>query len=94
MQSDPAERPSCLLLVPSATQSCLQLRMRLRQQAFLQPAAHIRPCFLPQGLIVARANLKARDYQIDLAAKLNKTQVGGRLDWGQELRCILGMATA
>lgn len=31
---------------------------------------------LHQGLIVARANLKARDYQIDLAAKLNKTQVG------------------
>ena len=30
---------------------------------------------LHQGLIVARANLKARDYQIDLAAKLNKTQV-------------------
>ncbi len=24
---------------------------------------------------MARANLKARDYQIDLAAKLNKTQV-------------------
>jgi U4/U6.U5 tri-snRNP component SNU23 len=34
---------------------------------------------LHQGLIVARANLKARDYQIDLAAKLNKTQVGPRL---------------
>jgi U4/U6.U5 tri-snRNP component SNU23 len=31
---------------------------------------------LHQGLIVARANLKARDYQIDLAAKLNKSQVG------------------
>lgn len=31
---------------------------------------------LLQGLIVARADLKARDYQIDLAAKLNKTQVG------------------
>ncbi|KAL4438504.1 hypothetical protein ABPG77_000152 [Micractinium sp. CCAP 211/92] len=30
---------------------------------------------LHQGLIVARANLKARDYQIDLAAKLHKTQV-------------------
>ncbi|KAI7845920.1 hypothetical protein COHA_000466 [Chlorella ohadii] len=30
---------------------------------------------LHQGLIVARANLKARDYQIDLAAKLNKTQM-------------------
>ena len=30
---------------------------------------------LHQGLIVARANLKARDYQIDLASKLNKTQV-------------------
>lgn len=29
---------------------------------------------LHQGLIVARANLKARDYQIDLASKLNKTQ--------------------
>lgn len=43
---------------------------------------------------MARANLKARDYQIDLAAKLNKTQVGGRLDRGQELWCILGMATA
>ncbi len=33
---------------------------------------------LHQGLIVARANLKARDYQIDLAAKLHKTQVGCR----------------
>ena len=32
---------------------------------------------LHQGLIVARANLKARDYQIDLASKLHKTQVGG-----------------
>ena len=32
---------------------------------------------LHQGLIVQRANLKARDFQIDLAAKLNKTQVGG-----------------
>ena len=32
---------------------------------------------LAQGLIVARANLKARDYQIDLANKLHKTQVGG-----------------
>lgn len=30
---------------------------------------------LHQGLIVARANLKARDYQIDLASKLHKTQV-------------------
>lgn len=30
---------------------------------------------LHQGLIVQRANLKARDYQIDLASKLNKTQV-------------------
>lgn len=30
---------------------------------------------LHQGLIVARADLKARDYQIDLAAKLNKTQM-------------------
>lgn len=30
---------------------------------------------LHQGLIVQRANLQARDYQIDLAAKLNKTQV-------------------
>lgn len=30
---------------------------------------------LHQGLIVARANLKARDYQIDLASRLNKTQV-------------------
>ncbi|PSC74503.1 Zinc finger matrin-type 2 [Micractinium conductrix] len=30
---------------------------------------------LAQGLIVARANLKARDYQIDLANKLHKTQV-------------------
>lgn len=25
---------------------------------------------------MARANLKARDYQIDLASKLNKSQVG------------------
>lgn len=32
---------------------------------------------LHQGLIVARANLKARDYQIDLASKLHKTQVRG-----------------
>lgn len=30
---------------------------------------------LHQGLIVQRATLKPRDYQIDLAAKLNKTQV-------------------
>ncbi|GAB4813469.1 hypothetical protein N2152v2_000515 [Parachlorella kessleri] len=30
---------------------------------------------LHQGLIVQRANLQARDYQVDLAAKLNKTQV-------------------
>lgn len=30
---------------------------------------------LHQGLIVERANLKARDRQIDLAANLNKTQV-------------------
>jgi hypothetical protein len=32
---------------------------------------------LHQGLIVARANLKSRDYQIDLASKLNKTQARG-----------------
>ena len=30
---------------------------------------------LHQGLIVQRANLKSRDYQIDLASKLNKSQV-------------------
>ena len=32
---------------------------------------------LHQGLIVARADLKARDYQLDLASKLNKTQARG-----------------
>jgi U4/U6.U5 tri-snRNP component SNU23 len=30
---------------------------------------------LHQGLIVERSNLRARDYQIDLASRLNKTQV-------------------
>jgi U4/U6.U5 tri-snRNP component SNU23 len=42
---------------------------------------------LHQGLIVERTNLKQRDYQIDLAARLGKTQVhraagGLRLTWG------------
>ena len=32
---------------------------------------------LHQGLIVARSNLQQRDFQIDLAAKLGKTQVVG-----------------
>jgi hypothetical protein len=42
---------------------------------------------LHQGLIVARANLKARDYQIDLASKLNKTQV--RPCWAEVWRLML-----
>lgn len=32
---------------------------------------------LHQGLIVARSDLKARDYQLDLASRLGKTQVVG-----------------
>lgn len=31
---------------------------------------------LHQGLIVARSHLQQRDYQIDLSARLGKTQVG------------------
>lgn len=32
---------------------------------------------LHQGLIVARSELKGREYQLDLASRLGKTQVGG-----------------